>query len=108
MRKIIAASIIMALFAIVANANITTGNEETATQYFNVGNPIKFEDTDYYFAWSSRPYDFYMLQEYLPEGETFEHYNQMFTVSVMFVGDAPMKADKAVEFKIAELEELST
>ncbi len=106
MRKIIAASIIMALFAIVANANITTGNEETATQYFNVGNPIKFEDTDYYFAWSSRPYDFYMLQEYLPEGETFEHYNQMFTVSVMFVGDAPMKADKAVEFKIAELEEV--
>lgn len=106
MRKIIAAFIIMALFAIAANANITTGNEETATQYFNVGNPIKFEDTDYYFAWSSRPYDFYMLQEYLPEGETFEHYNQMFTVSVMFVGDAPMKADKAVEFKIAELEEV--
>lgn len=55
MRKIIAASIIMALFAIVANANITTGNEETATQYFNVGNPIKFEDTDYYFAWSLAP-----------------------------------------------------
>lgn len=106
MRKIIAASIIMALFTITANANITTGNEETATQYFNVGNPIKFGGEDYYFAWSSRPYDFYMLQEYLPEGETFENYSQMFTVSVMFVGDAPMKADKAVEFKIAELEEV--
>lgn len=55
MRKIITASIIMALFAIAANANITTGNEETATQYFNVGNPIKFEDTDYYLHGARAP-----------------------------------------------------
>lgn len=106
MKKTIAASIIMALLAIVANANMPDNNDGTATRYFDVGNPIKFGGEDYYFAWSSRPYDFYMLQEYLPEGETFENYSQMFTVSVMFVGDAPMKADKAVEFKIAELEEV--
>lgn len=87
-------------------ANIKPGNEvKTMPMYFDVGNPIKFGDVDYYFAWSSRPYDFYILQEYLPNGETFENYNRMFTVSVMFVGDTSMNSAKAVEYKVAELEE---
>lgn len=75
-------------------------------QYFSVGNPVVFGGEDYYLAWSARPYDFYMLQEYLPKGQGFEDYTRMLTVSVMFIGDAPMNASKAVDYKIAELEEV--
>lgn len=84
----------------------TNTEGESAVQYFNVGNPIEFGGEKYYFAWSARPYDFYMLQEYLPKGQRFEDYTKMFTVSVMFTGDAPMNAAKAVEYKIAELDEM--
>ena len=106
MKKTTFIAMLLAMLAGAAFANTPADNTETATQYFNVGNPVKFGGSEYYFAWSSRPYDFYMIQEYLPKGESFENYKQMFTASVMFVGDAPMKADKAVEYKIAELEEV--
>jgi len=98
----------IALFSFVCKADVANSGStgETVTTYFDVGNPIKFGGEDYYLAWSSRPYEFYMLQEYLPMGETFDSYTQMFTVSVMFVGDAPFDSSKAVEFKIAELEEM--
>jgi len=107
MKKSIILCLLLTLIAVgVANANIVNNKSvETVTQYFDVGNPINFGGEQYYFAWSSRPYDFYMLQEYLPAGETFENYNQMFTVSVMFYGDSPFNSAKAVEYKIAELEE---
>lgn len=75
---------------------------QPASEYFNVGNPIKFCGTKYYFAWSAHPIENYYLQEYLPKGETFEHFNQMFTVSIIFCDRTPQDAVKA---KIAELEE---
>lgn len=80
-------------------------NTASVTQYFNIGNPVHFGDNDFYLAWSSRPYNFYILQEYLPKGENFDTYTSMFTASVMFTGDTPMNSAKAVEYKIAELEE---
>lgn len=106
MKKTMLITLIIALFCCVGNANVIKNQtEENIPSYFDVGNPVKFGDKDYYLAWSSRPYDFYIIQEYLPKGEAFEHYANMFTVSVMFVGDAPFNSSKAVEFKIAELEE---
>jgi len=107
MKRTVAMCLFLTLFTGVVSANIVDNQSgETYTQYFDVGNPIRFGGEKYYFAWSSRPYDFYMLQEYLPKGETFENYTQMFTVSVMFYGDAPFNSAKAVEYKIAELEEV--
>ncbi len=75
---------------------------QSATEYFNVGNPIKYCGTKYYFAWSAHPQANYYLQEYLPQGESFERYNQMFTVSVIFWDRTPLEA---VQAKIAELEQ---
>lgn len=78
---------------------------ETVVQYFDAGNPITYCGEKFHLAWSTRPYDFYILQEYLPEGETLDNYTQMFTVSVIFYGDAPYNSAKAIDMKIAELTE---
>ena len=75
---------------------------QSATEYFNVGNPIKYCGTKYSLVWSAQPQENYFVQEYLPKGETLEHYNQMFTVSVIFWDRTPLEA---VQAKVAELEE---
>lgn len=75
---------------------------QSATEYFSVGNPIKFCGTKFSLAWSANPQKNYFIQEYLPQGETLEHYNQMFTVSVVFWDRTPLEA---VQAKVAELEQ---
>lgn len=75
---------------------------QSATEYFNVGNPIKYCGTKFSLVWSANPQENYFVQEYLPQGETLEHYNQMFTVSVIFWDRTPLEA---VQAKVAELEQ---
>lgn len=75
---------------------------QSAVEYFEAGNPINYCGTDYHLAWSVRPIENYYVQEYLPEGETLERYNQMFTVAVVFCDLTPLDAVKA---KIAELDQ---
>lgn len=75
---------------------------QSVKEYFSVGNPIEYCGTEFYLAWSVHPQDNYFVQEYLPEGESFDNYNQMFTVNVLFLDITPLDAIKA---KIAELEE---
>lgn len=75
---------------------------QTVTEYFDVGNPIKYCGTKYSLVWSARPQENYYVQEYLPKGESLEHYNQMFSVSVIFGDITPLEA---VQVKIAELEQ---
>lgn len=76
-------------------------NAQAVTEYFSVGDPITYCGTDYYLAWSSHPQENYYLQEYLPKGESFENYKQMFTVSVIFWDRTPKEA---IQAKIDELE----
>lgn len=54
--------------------------------------PIGFEETDFALAWTSNPAPTYFKQEYLPEGETVEAYNQMFMVDVLTEGATPESA----------------
>lgn len=75
---------------------------QSVTEYFNVGNPIKYCGTKYSLVWSAQPQDDYFVQEYLPKGESLDHFNQMFTVSVIFWDRTPLEA---VQAKISELEE---
>ena len=75
---------------------------QSVTEYFNVGNPIKYCGTKYSLIWSAHPQENYFVQEYLPKGESLDHYNQMFTVSVIFWDRTPLEA---VQAKIAELEQ---
>lgn len=92
-----------ALITLIASLLCCVGlSAQTVTEYFNVGDPIKYCGTDYSLVWSARPQDNYYVQEYLPEGESLERYNQMFTVGVIFWNITPLEA---VIAKIAELEE---
>lgn len=75
---------------------------QSATEYFSVGNPINYCGTEYFLSWSSHPQENYYIQEYLPKGESLDHYNEMFTVSIIFWDRTPKEA---VEAKIAELEQ---
>lgn len=75
---------------------------EEPVEYFSVGNPVRFDNTDFYLAWSSHPQENYYIQEYLPKGETLEHYNRMYTVSVHF---SPLTPLDAVRYKIADLQQ---
>ncbi len=75
---------------------------QSATEYFNVGNPIKYCDTEFSLFWSANPQEDYFVQEYLPQGETLEHYNQMFTVCVILWDISPLDL---VQAKIAELKQ---
>ena len=58
---------------------------QSAYEYFNVGNPINYCGKEYFLVWSANPQENYYVQEYLPKGESLDHYNQMFTVSVISV-----------------------
>ena len=90
------------LFSLLIACVLTAVCAEKPVEYFSVGNPIKYCGDKYYFAWSSNPVDHYFVQEYLPEGETFDNYKRMFTVSVLMVNLNPVDAIKA---KMAELDE---
>ena len=68
---------------------------QSATEYFNVGNPIKYCGTKYSLVWSAQPQENYFVQEYLPKGESLDRYNQMFTVSVIFWNITPLEAVQA-------------
>lgn len=74
----------------------------TYEQFFSVDNPIKFNDTNYYFAWSAHPQKIYYIQEYLPKGETLEHYNSMISISVVFWDKEP---NDLIHAKISEIEQ---
>lgn len=74
---------------------------ESPVEYFNVGNPLKYCGTDFYLKWSANPQDGYFVQEYLPKGESLDHFNEMFTVNVVFMNLSPQQA---IQAKIHELE----
>ncbi len=78
-------------------------NAKGVKEYFDTGNPIEYCGTEYYLAWSDKDQDSFFLQEYLPKGESLDHFNQMVTVWVLFI-DAPPPLD-AIKYQIMELEQ---
>jgi hypothetical protein len=66
-----------------------------------VEGPLKFNGTSFALSWSEHPKDFYYIQEYLPQGENFDHYNQMVTLHVF---DKDVTAEAAMQQKVKELE----
>ncbi len=57
-----------------------------------VPGPIVFEDVEFGLAWTSNPEPTYFKQEYLPEGEELESYEQMFLIDVLTEGATPEQA----------------
>lgn len=87
---------------IIALAFTSATYAQPPVEYFTIGNPIDYCGTEYYLAWSSHPIESFYLQEYLPKGESFDHFNRMFSVRIIFDGKT---AKQALAEKIAFLEQ---
>jgi hypothetical protein len=66
-----------------------------------VKGPLTFNHTSYELSWTSHPNDVYFIQEYLPKGETSEHYNQMLSIFLLVSDVHP---EVALQQKKEELE----
>lgn len=67
-----------------------------------VQGPLKFNNTNFNLTWTAKPNDKYYIQEYLPNGEKLENFNQMLTIHLF---DTDITPRLAVEQKIKELTE---
>lgn len=72
------------------------------TDHLKVPGPLQFNNTSFLLAWSEKPNENYYVQEYLPKGDTLEHFNQLLTLSVLITSITP---EQGVNIKMAELEE---
>lgn len=66
-----------------------------------ISSPLRFNQTAFSLAWSSKPTATFYIQEYLPKGENVEHFNQLLTLRLINQ-DADLRS--AVNEKITELE----
>ena len=64
---------------------------QPVTDYLGVPGPIVLGDTSYELAWTSQPTAELTKHEYVPAGQTVEHYNQMLMLDFMPAGAAPLE-----------------
>ncbi len=95
--KRIGLSLVLILTCVMAFA------QEEVVDYLNVGKTLKFQGETFELKWCSHPMEAYYIQEWLPEGYTFDNYEQMLTVTLAF--SEVLTAQYAVEAKVQELEE---
>jgi len=72
-----------------------------AIDYLSVPGPISITQLNYNLAWSSHPKDNFYVQEYVPAGETPEHYSNMILLQV-FIGSKSAKDVVGALVKIIE------
>lgn len=63
-----------------AGAAALPASAQSVEEMLGVPGPVRFQDTEFALAWSSRPSHDYIKQEYVPAGEQPEHFNQMFMI----------------------------
>ena len=78
MMKRIGLSLMVILTCVMAFA------QEEVVDYLNVGKTLKFQDKKFELKWCQHQNEAVYLQEWLPEGETFDNYEQMLTVTLFF------------------------
>ena len=67
-----------------------------------VKGPLEFNQTNFKLVWTDHPNDNYYIQEYLPDGEKVESFNQMLTIHLF---DTDIETKDAVGQKVKELTE---
>lgn len=73
---------------------------ENPIDRLGVKGPLVFNKTNFNLSWTDKPNENYFIQEYLPEGEKADSFNQMLTIH-LFNTDVSTK--EAVAQKIEEL-----
>ena len=80
--------------------SFTKFNQEPVDR-IGVKGPLILNNTTFNLSWTSKPSDNYYIQEYLPQAETADHFNQMMSIFLL-VGDTKLK--NAVQQKTKELD----
>src|SRR5262249_10031412 len=73
---------------------------DNAIDRLSVPGPINFNGSNYQLSWTSHPSAYYYKQEYLPAGETGEHFHRMVLLEAVVQGT---NVDGAVAAQIAVL-----
>ena len=73
---------------------------DDVTDRIGVKGPLEFNGVNFNLAWSDKPRDNYYIQEYLPEGQKPENFDEMLTIH-LFATD--MSLEDAVKQKGKEL-----
>lgn len=91
-------SILIAISVLILSLNFINDNP---VDRIGVKGPLYFNSTDFKLHWSDKPRENYYIQEYLPEGENLNSYNQMMTIH-LFLTNTEVK--DAVMQKARELD----
>lgn len=91
--------------AILAAALWLAPAQAQTTDHLGLPGPITLGGDSFSLAWSSRPSDNYIKQEYLPPGENPESYSRMVLVETVTGGIAVMDAVRAQADTLAERKE---
>ena len=70
--------------------NLSVSAADGAIDYLSVPGPISVNQLNYDLAWSYHPKDDFYIQEYVPTGETPEHYSNMVLLQA-FIGSKSAK-----------------
>lgn len=72
------------LIAALLVGKVNTAAAQYATDYINVPGPLQFGNDNYFLAWSAKPTDNYYKHEYLPKGDSLNHYSKMVLIDVLY------------------------
>lgn len=74
---------------------------ENPIDRIGVKGPLTFDKRDFKLAWTAKPNEKYYVQEYLPDGERLETFNQMLTINLF---ETDIHIVQAVNQKTRELD----
>lgn len=90
---------LVCLLLTVSGIVVLPAHADPAKDMLGVPGPVSFQDTKFDLAWTSHPTADYFKQEYVPAGQTPEHFDEMFIIESSGAG-TPINAAGA---KVNEL-----
>jgi len=88
--------------SIIALTAFAPGSGDDVINYFGIQETLSFNSLDYKLAWSSHPTAIYYKHEYVPAGDTVEHFHDMVLIDFM---QADISLKDAVTAEINTLKE---
>ena len=74
-------------------------------EYLSVPGPVKINGLEYRLAWSSHPNPRFYKQEYVPQGQSVERFDDMFMIDVLTDNASPVEMATEMAGKLAALKQ---
>jgi hypothetical protein len=79
--------------------SFTAKPNDEVTNYYGIPEAINFNDLTFNLSWSSHPDETYYKQEYIPKGNTADHFNDMVMIDFI-ITDLPVQKAVATQIEI--------